>query len=126
MRIAGHGVDIVETGRVAGLIDRRREDLLDGWLTAEEQRRIPESDEARFLAGRIAAKEAVAKSLGTGFSGDVSWTDIEIRQTETGQPSVTVTNGAKETAERLGVTGWHLSISHSAEYSVASAIAVCE
>lgn len=76
--------------------------------------------------GRLAAKEAVVKAIGTGFSGEVSWTEVEILRLPSGQPEVSLSGSAKTVAEGLGVTRWLLSISHSNLFAVASAIAVSD
>jgi holo-[acyl-carrier protein] synthase len=79
-----------------------------------------------YYGGRLAAKEAVVKALGTGFSGEVAWGDVEILRLPSGQPVVRLSGGAKAVADGLGVTRWVLSISHSNSFAVASAIAVSE
>lgn len=74
------------------------------------------------LTGRFAAKEAVLKALGTGWSGGISWTDVEILATA-GPPSVTLHNEAARIAAARSITTWHLSISHAGGLAIASAIA---
>jgi holo-[acyl-carrier protein] synthase len=68
----------------------------------------------------------VAKALGTGFSGDVAWIDIEILRQPTGSPDLRLSGGALETANALGITDWFISISHDGGHAVASAIAVAQ
>jgi holo-[acyl-carrier protein] synthase len=94
-------------------------------FTATE-RIITESDANRiqYLAGRLAAKEAVLKALGTGWSQGTSFLDIEVQRLPTGQPSVVLHAKCKEIAAELGITRWLLSISHTSSYATASAIAV--
>jgi holo-[acyl-carrier protein] synthase len=125
MNIIGHGIDIVAIRRVAGLIDRCAEDFLEAVFTPNEcnEAGSPETATA-FLAGRVAAKEAVVKALGTGFSGDIAWTDVEIFRQPTGAPNVHLSGGALTVAQSLGVTRWLVSISHDECYAVASAIAL--
>ena len=76
-----------------------------------------------FYAGRWAAKEAVAKALGTGFGPKCSWTDIDISNDSQGRPIVTLSGVTAETARELGIDTWHISISHDREYACANAIA---
>lgn len=74
------------------------------------------------LAARFAAKEAVAKALGTGI-GPVSWREIEIRRGSARQPVLLLHGAAAQLAAELGLTEWSISLSHSQETAVAVAIA---
>ncbi len=76
------------------------------------------------LAGRFAAKEAVAKAMGVGAGDGFGWTDIEITTADSGAPDVVLHAGAAERANALGITGWLVSTSHTDAYAVASAIAL--
>ena len=78
----------------------------------------------RVVGGRVAAKEAISKALGSGFAGEVSWQDIEILETDAGAPTVELSGGALELARSLGVQKLVVSISHARTVAVASAIAV--
>ena len=124
MIIIGHGIDIFELDRVRQHLDRSDNDWLDAVFSPAEMAGAdsPPNDVA-YYAGRYAAKEAVAKALGTGFSGDVTWLDVEILRKATGAPEVRLSAGAAGVAAELGVTGWYLSISHGGAMAVASAIA---
>ena len=75
------------------------------------------------LAARFAAKEAVAKALGTGL-GVVSFTEIEIVRAESGEPLLSLHGDAKIAADQLGLKEWAISLSHTHEYAVASVVAV--
>jgi holo-[acyl-carrier protein] synthase len=125
MNIIGHGIDIVAIRRLADLIDRCAEDFLEATFTANEREEVesPETTTA-FFAGRFAAKEAVVKALGTGFFGDIAWTDVEILRQPTGAPHVHLFGGALAVAQSLGVTRWLVSISHDESHAVASALAL--
>jgi holo-[acyl-carrier protein] synthase len=125
MSIVGHGVDVVEVDRFAKLLADQEGDFVHRCFTAVEQAALRDSaDQIMSLAGRFAAKEAIAKALGTGFTEVVSPLDIEIRDRQSGQPFVTLRGGAAEAAARMGVTQWHMSISHTSTVAIASAIAV--
>ena len=76
------------------------------------------------LAGRFAAKEAILKLLGTGWRGKIAWTDIEIINNEMGQPQVMVSGEVKEIAQRLGIGDISVSITHTANFAIASATAL--
>jgi holo-[acyl-carrier protein] synthase len=71
------------------------------------------------LAGRFASKEAVMKALGVGL-GAFDWTDVEVVRLSSGAPSLAVHGRAAELAREHGVTGWHVSITHTAV--IASAV----
>jgi len=73
------------------------------------------------LAARFASKEAVMKLLGTGAKG-VSWKDIETLSHPSGKPFVNLHGRAKVIAEKLGLQGIAISLSHSREYAIATAI----
>ncbi len=121
--IIGTGVDIVETERIGKALSRYGDRFIERLLTAPEQ----ESWRGRgarleTLAGYWAAKEAVAKALGTGFVG-FGLRDIVITHDSLGCPRATFTNGAASLVSGLGITQMWVSISHSASYAVATAIA---
>lgn len=123
--IVGNGIDVVDISRVQKLLAGFEEDYLLGAFTRAERELAQEhSCRVAFLAGRVAAKEAVVKALGIGFSGDVAWQHVEINRLEDGQPSVRLSGAALAEANRLGVVRWFISISHSDSTAVASAIAV--
>ena len=76
------------------------------------------------LATRFAAKEAVAKVLGTGIRG-VGWHEIEIVTTAAGQPSISLHRRAAARAEQLGMSSLALSLSHTSTVAEAFAVALC-
>ena len=78
------------------------------------------------LAGRFAAKEAVAKALGTGiWRHDITWTDIEVRRDPaSGAPVLTLHNAAAAYAQQLGLDEWSLSLSHDRSRVVAFVVAL--
>ena len=127
MKLVGHGIDIVEVSRISSLLAMEGDDFELGWFTASERENArQQGDHVLFYAGRCAAKEAVAKALGTGFTGDVSQVDIEIGAHESGAPFVVLSGGALAVARQLGIDRWSLSISHTERHAVASAIALVE
>ena len=127
MRIVGHGIDIQDIRRVERLLANSHKDWLDGVFSEEEQAGADAPPiMAQYYAGRYAAKEAVAKALGTGLTDEVAWLDIQVRRKSSGAPEIELSGGAAEAAKTLGITGWHVSLSHSADYAVASVIAAAE
>ena len=81
-------------------------------------------NEMEKLAGRFAAKEAILKLMGTGWRGKIAWTDIEIINNAVGQPEVTLSGEVKAIAEALGITHISISITHTANFAIASAVAL--
>jgi holo-[acyl-carrier protein] synthase len=127
MRIIGHGIDLVTAARVTQSLAAARDEFLDGWFHLEEQMSPPSpSREAEYYAGRIAVKEAVAKALGTGFGDDISWTDVRVITDERGAVGVHLAEGARDRAEALGIERWFVSISHTEQLAIGSAIATSE
>ncbi|HEY7119967.1 MAG TPA: holo-ACP synthase [Tepidisphaeraceae bacterium] len=124
MPILGHGIDIVETDRISKLIEQHGHHFLDRVYTTAEQDYC-NANKKRSLehyAGRFAAKEAVLKVLGTGWRGGIAWTDVEIVKHASGQPKVVLTGECARIAAVLGITLWHVSISHIETHATASAI----
>ena len=124
MAIIGHGVDVVDIGRINAMIERHGEHFLHRCFTAGESDYCRENrDFAIHFAGRFAAKEAIVKALGTGFRGRIAWTDMEILPDSKGKPVLRLTGHTALLAEQAGITAWHISISHTAQVAFASAIA---
>ncbi|HEX8523391.1 MAG TPA: holo-ACP synthase [Tepidisphaeraceae bacterium] len=124
MPILGHGIDIVETSRVRKLVEAHGEHFLNRVFTAAEQAYCAKS-KARYyehLAGRFAAKEAVLKVLGTGWRGGIAWTDIEVTKEVSGQPRIVLSGECERIAREIGISRWHISISHIETHATASAI----
>jgi holo-[acyl-carrier protein] synthase len=127
MRIAGHGIDLVEVDRIARMIADHGEHFLSRCFTAAEREHGAGSKrEAEHLAARFAAKEAALKALGTGLTHGISWTDIEVIRHPSGQPTIRLRGEAAAIAARLGIGQWHLSLSHTATHAIASVIAVAD
>jgi len=125
MALLGIGVDIVEIERFASAMERSGQAFLDRLFRPEEQAYCsPQREPARCYAARFAAKEAVAKALGTGIGSLLAWCDIEICRMESGAPVVTLHGTGAETARCLGVSAILLSLSHSEHYAVANAVSV--
>lgn len=126
MRIVGHGIDMVETARIARMLEEHGEVFLARCFTAGE--RLYAGDKQRrleHLAGRFAAKEAILKALGTGWSGGIAWTDAEVVREPSGKPAVVLHGRCAEIAREQGIDQWWVSISHISTHAIASAIGVC-
>jgi holo-[acyl-carrier protein] synthase len=125
MNIKAHGVDLVETARLQDAIDRHGQAFLERVFTEGERAYcIGKKRQIEHLAGRFAAKEAVLKVLGTGWSNGIAWTDIEVVRDGDGAPSVVLHGRCKEIAESLGIATIFISLSHTESMAMASAIGV--
>src|SRR5258708_35355020 len=93
------GIDIIETGRIKGVLDRHDQRFL-GRVYTEWERAYCRRN-VLHLAGRWAAKEAVSKVLGLGIRGG-GWRGITIRRTPLGQPVVSLHGRAEERRRALG------------------------
>jgi holo-[acyl-carrier protein] synthase len=124
MPIVGHGVDLVETARIERMLADHGQHFLDRCFTSREQAYCDHRPRRRIehLAGRFAAKEAVLKVLGTGWSGGIAWTDIEVNNLLSGQPTIILTGLCEKLAHARGIRLWHISISHVETHAIASAI----
>lgn len=123
--IVGLGTDIIETVRIGQMIERHGEHFLQRVYTEQEilycQRR---KEAVQHYAGRWAAKEAVMKTLGTGFTKGVGWADIEVKTHRSGQPYIVLTGGASDIAKSLGIDEVLITISHCRSYATATAVAL--
>ncbi len=114
--IVGVGIDVCDIARFATALTRTP-GLGRRLFTPAELTRGTAS-----LAARFAAKEALAKALGA--PGGLSWQDAEVVTDQGGRPWLTVRGTVAARARLLGVSGWHLSLSHDA--GMASALVIAE
>ncbi len=119
--IVGLGVDIVELGRIRDVLERHGERFLQRILTADERRYCAlHRDQVPHVAARFAAKEAALKALGTGWSGGIHWTDVEVVREPSGKPTLALHG---EALKRQGAEArWHLSLTHDRGNAVAVAV----
>jgi holo-[acyl-carrier protein] synthase len=124
MAVIGIGTDIVECLRIAQMIERHGELFLSRVFTSHEMEYCSSRKAAtQHYAGRWAAKEAVLKALGTGWSRGLRWVDIEVRNDAAGKPTVAFGGGARTACERLGIQRMLISISHCRSHATALAVA---
>ncbi|WEV76946.1 4'-phosphopantetheinyl transferase superfamily protein [Janibacter cremeus] len=126
MPIVGVGTDVVDVHRIARLVDRDGHRFLSRWFRPTEVGppspvRVP----AHHIAALLAAKEATFKSLRVSGSGPVPWHDIEIIH-HPGHRGATVRLHASlhGLAAAAGISGFHVSMSHTSDYATASVLAV--
>ena len=127
MEIVAHGIDLVDCPRIEQMIQRHGERFIKRVFTAAEQAYARKNkNEVEKLAGRFAAKEAVLKLVGTGWVGKIAWTDIEIINNAAGQPEVTLGGEVEKIAKKLGIKQISVSITHTANFAIASAVALAQ
>jgi holo-[acyl-carrier protein] synthase len=123
MTVVGNGIDLVEVERIEKLVSRQKEKFLQRVYTPEEvDFCMKKARPAIHFAARFAAKEAVAKALGTGFSKGIRMRDIEVVSTAAGPPQVRLSGAAAKLYDALGGKKVLLSLSHTAEQAIAHAI----
>jgi holo-[acyl-carrier protein] synthase len=124
--ILGLGIDVVEVGRIARLLDgpaATAERFLARCFTPGERAFCEgRHDRASRLAARFAAKEAAAKALGA--PPGLSWQHVEVLRVEGRAPSLALSGRAGDEARRLGVARAHLTMTHDG--GVAAAVVVLE
>ncbi|NUU25508.1 MAG: holo-ACP synthase [Streptomycetaceae bacterium] len=120
--IVGVGIDVADIGRFGQSLERTP-GLVERLFTEAERFVRPGQERGiASLAARFAAKEALAKALGA--PAGLQWQDAEVRTEDSGRPVLTVRGTVAARAAELGVTGWHVSLSHDA--GIASAVVIAE
>ena len=114
--IVGVGIDVVDVARFMTKLEATPR--LMTRLFAERERDLPPNS----LAGRFAAKEALAKALGAPVG--LHWVDAIVVKDEVGKPSLELQGSVQARAAELGIRSLHLSISHDA--GIASAVVIAE
>lgn len=123
MRILGLGVDLADIDRVERVLDKYPRFAHRCFTEHEREYAFRFANPARRLAARFAGKEAVMKSLGTGWRR-IRWQDIEI--TGGGKPTVQMRGNAYRRAQTLGVTEVLVTITHTDTSALVMAVAVGE
>lgn len=124
--ILGLGTDLIEIARIERSLGRYGERFLERVFTPGEIAFCLQKGKgaAESLAARFAAKEAAAKSLGTGISRGVSWRDFEVERAPGEAPRMILRGRAAERAAALGVVRSALSLTH--DRNLAMAVVVLE
>jgi len=127
MEIVAHGIDLVDCPRIEQMMQRHGERFINRVFTAAEQAYAQANkNDIEKLAGRFAAKEAILKLMGTGWRGKIAWTDIEIINNAAGQPEVTLGGEVRKIADKLCIKHISVSITHTANFAIASAVALAQ
>ena len=123
--ILGLGIDVARIDRVSEFLDRYGERFTRRVLTPREQEFCARFfNGAEQVAGRIAAKEAASKALGTGWRQGVHWKCFEVDHEPSGKPVLRIHGRAAELASQMGVKNAHLTITHDG--GVAAAVVIFE
>ncbi len=119
------GIDIVEIKRLVKVSKKWGPSFLKKVYTERElayarSRRFP----YQHLAARFAAKEAIFKALGEVEKNFVGWKNVEILNDAYGKPVVHWHGNALKTKRVNGLKDVVVSLSHTENYAVASAMLV--
>lgn len=126
MALAGIGVDMLEIARMERTM-RRRPSFLRRVFTEEERAYCDAcARPAEHYAARFAAREAVVKALGTGFSNGVGFSDVSVTMDAQGRPHALLSGRAAQIAREGGVREVALSLSYTRDVAVANAVAVTD
>lgn len=117
------GLDAIEPERIAKAVARWGEQFLSKIFTPAERELC--GGRVLSLAGRFAAKEAVAKVLGTGV-GDIAWRDIEVLADDRRRPTVHLRGAAAGLAAARGLSNWSISLTHLRGIALAAVVATSE
>jgi len=128
MRIIGHGIDLVEIGRITMMLQEHGNRFCRRCFTEAEQAYADAAKQRRAerYAARFACKEAVFKALGTGWRDGIAWTDAAVVNEPSGRPRLELDGRCADVASRLGITHWLVSLTHVGGrpgYAAASVIA---
>ena len=120
--LLGVGVDLCGIARIERAIEK--EHFYERVFTPEERAYLNQRGKGRAqsAAAMFAAKEAVAKALGTGFSGGVMPWNISVVHDEKGAPGAELTGAAKERLEQMGGADVRISLSHEGDSAIAFAV----
>ena len=121
--IQGVGIDLIELDRFKAAMKRQGAPFLEKLFTPAERRYCEDKwNRIAHYAARFAAKEAVLKALGTGWSGGIRWTDVEVLRDGGGSVSVRLAGQAKKEASRRKIRRIHLNLTHAEKYAAAVAV----
>lgn len=126
MAFAGIGVDMLEIGRMRRAIERHPHIVERTFTDAERAYCDRTARPAQHYAARFAAREAVLKALGTGFSRGIGLKDVSVEVDDAGRPHAVLAGRAAEVARELGVQEVALSLSYTHEVALANAVAVTQ
>ena len=124
MKLSGVGIDIIENCRIKKMI-KNKGFLRRIFSNHEILNSKKQTNKISFFAKRFAAKEAFAKSLGTGFRNNLNFNDIVVKNDKSGKPFFYITKKTKTIINNKFKTkkfNFFLSISDEKNYSIAFVI----
>ncbi|MBW7997302.1 MAG: holo-[acyl-carrier-protein] synthase [Candidatus Glassbacteria bacterium] len=126
--VLGLGVDMIEIDRIVDALERRSGPRFEKrvFTAGEIEYCRSMSNPYPHFAARFAAKEAVMKAFGTGWSADVTWQGIEVVRDRRGKPHIRLNGKTAELAGKLGAKVAHVSLSHDKGRAMAAALLVGE
>lgn len=125
-KTVGLGVDIVDIARMRDILDKTPNFIEHTYTSAEAEYCQKSSRFVEHYATHFAAKEAVLKALGCGFSEGVSPKDVEVLHDDKGKPYVELYGRVKGIAEELKIKDLPISLSFTNTEAVGFAIALTE
>jgi holo-[acyl-carrier protein] synthase len=125
MEIFGVGTDIIEVKRIKSAI-KNNSGFLSRVYTEGEIEYCDKKNKGKYqsFAARFAAKEAVAKSLAEGVSRNISLSEIELANMDTGAPFIRLYGKTRQFSKQLGIKEIKISVSATENFAVAYAIAI--
>ena len=116
------GIDIIEIKRIERLFSANEDFLRRIYTEKEVEYCKQKKNKYQHFAARFASKEAMFKALGTGWVGNMKWTDIELLNDEMGRPYLNLYGSVKEMAEKKHIDNISVSLSHCKEYAIAQVL----
>ena len=125
MKILGNGIDIINNNRIKNSI--KNENFIKRIYTFSEINKSYKKKNSRvgYFAKRFAAKEAFVKALGTGFSNNINFRDINIINDKKGKPIIKINNNLRKIIkQRFKIKKFkcHLSMSDEKKHSISFVI----
>lgn len=126
MNVIGLGTDIVNMNRVKKIYSKYGNQFLNKILT-ETEKKTPQLKNIASIAKRFAAKEAISKAIGYGFSKGVHFKNIEIYSDKRGKPCAQLNGKAKAILNKISKKyNIFLSLSDDKPWAVATALITSE
>jgi len=125
MRILGNGVDIVKNRRIKNSIKNKKFIKRIYTLTEINISNSRKINKVEYFAKRFTAKEAFVKALGTGFSKNINFKDINIKNRKNGKPFININNKLKKiilNKFKISKLKCFLSMSDEKNYSISFVI----
>ena len=123
------GIDIVDIRKFRKVMERHPSFVDEIFTKSERDYCLAKMDPAPHLAARFAAKESYLKAIGAGFSAegiDSIFGQIEVVHEKSGKPAISLSGWAAKNASRRRIAQTTLSLSHAADYAMASVVLVIE